>query len=217
MIRVIIADDHNLVRQGIRALIEQSQDMVVVGEAQDGAEAVSLTQSLAPDVVVMDMSMPRLSGTHATAQIDALGTATRVIALSMYADKTLVREALRKGAQGYLLKDSVKEELLLAIRAATEGQLYLSPAISQSLVDYYLEAEAAHGADSTAELLSPREHEVLQLVLEGYTNCAIAQMLSISVKTVEKHRASLMAKLEVHDLAGLFRAAVKHHLILLED
>jgi len=217
VIRVIVADDHHLVRQGIRALLEKANDIEVVGEAADGREAIDLVEQLAPDVLVMDIAMPRLDGNQAAGQIRALGVATQVVILSMYSDETLVRRALLNGARGYLLKCSAAEELLLAIRAASRGEIYLSPAISGSIVAEFLAFQPDDDAFNPVERLTPREREVLQLVSEGHTNRAIAQLLKVSVKTVEKHRANLMSKLEVHDLAGLMRMAIKHGLILLDE
>jgi DNA-binding NarL/FixJ family response regulator len=217
VIRVIVADDHHLVRQGIRALLEKADDIEVVGEAADGQEAVELVERLVPDVLVMDMAMPRLSGNQAIGRVRALGVATQVVILSMYSDETLVRQALRNGAKGYLLKRSVTEELLLAIRAASQGEIYLSPAISRSIVADLLTLQTDADASSPFERLTSREREVLQLISEGHTNNAIAQVLQVSVKTVEKHRANLMSKLNVHDLAGLMRVAIKHGLIFPDE
>jgi DNA-binding NarL/FixJ family response regulator len=216
-IRVIIADDHHLVRQGIRALLEKADDIEVVAEAADGQEAVELVERLAPDVLVMDIAMPRMNGNQATGRVRALGAATQVVILSMYSDETLVRQALRNGARGYLLKRSVTEELLLAVRAASRGEIYLSPAISGTIVAEFLALQVDADASSPLERLTPREREVLQLVSEGHTNSGIAQVLKVSVKTVEKHRANLMSKLNVHDMAGLMRVAIKHGLILLDE
>lgn len=216
MIRVIIAEDHNLVRQGIRALLEQSGDVQVVAEAATGQEAVDLTEQHKPDVVVMDLSMPRLDGAQAAERIVDMKLPTQVIILSMYADTTMVQQLLRRGVKGYLLKDAVTEELLLAIRSVSQGRMFISPTISDSVMTLLLsppDATAAHMAD----LLTPREREVLQLVAEGHTNSAIADILSISVKTVEKHRANLMSKLEVNDLASLIREGIKRGLILLDS
>lgn len=216
MIRVIIAEDHNLVRQGIRALLEQSGDVQVVAEAATGQEAVDLTEQHKPDVVVMDLSMPRLDGAQAAERIVDMKLPTQVIILSMYADTTMVQQLLRRGVKGYLLKDAVTEELLLAIRSVSQGKMFISPTISDSVMTLLLsppDATAAHMAD----LLTPREREVLQLVAEGHTNSAIADILSISVKTVEKHRANLMSKLEVNDLASLIREGIKRGLILLDS
>lgn len=215
MIRVIVADDHHLVRQGIRALLERADDIEVVGEAADGQEAIELVQRLNPDVLVVDIAMPRLDGTQATERVRALGAATQVVILSMHSDETLVRQTLRSGARGYLLKRSVTEELLLAVRAAVRGEIYLSPAISVSLLDEFLTLQAEERRPF--DLLTPREREVLQLIAEGHTNTAIARMMNVTVKTVEKHRASLMSKLKVHDVAGLTRIAIKHGLIFLDE
>jgi DNA-binding NarL/FixJ family response regulator len=217
VIRVIVADDHHLVRQGIRALLEKADGIEVVGEAADGQEAVELVERLTPNVLVMDMVMPRLSGNQAIGRVRALGVATQVVILSMYSDETLVREALRNGAKGYLLKRSVTEELLLAIRAASRGEIYLSPAISRSIVADLLTLQTDADASSPFERLTSREREVLQLISEGHTNKAIAQILTVSVKTVEKHRANLMSKLNVHDLAGLMRVAIKHGLVFPDE
>jgi DNA-binding NarL/FixJ family response regulator len=211
MIRVIIADDHHLVRQGIRALLEKANDIQVIAEAADGREAIELVERLAPDVLVMDIAMPRLDGIQATKQIQDLGLATQVVILSMYSDEALVRRVLRNGARGYLLKRSVSEELWLAIRAASRGEIYLSPPISKSVVDGLFRAEVKE--NSMFDRLTPREREVLQLIAEGHTNKAIAQILKISVKTVEKHRANLMGALNVHDVAGLVRIAIDHGLV----
>ena len=217
MIRVVIADDHNLVRQGIRALLEKAPDIEVVGEAEDGVEAVELAQSTLPDVVVMDISMPRLNGTQATQRIRGLRLPTKVVILSMYAEETLVRQALRFGAQAYVLKRAVADELLLAIRAATNGDTYLSPPIAGAILKEFLASSPVTEESSAYDRLTPREQEVLQLVGEGRKNQEIAKALVVSVKTVEKHRASLMSKLDIHDLAGLVRVAVKQGLISLTE
>jgi DNA-binding NarL/FixJ family response regulator len=217
VIRVILAEDHHLVRQGIRALLERAADVEVVGEAADGQEAVELVQRLTPDVLVMDIAMPRLDGTQATERIRALGVATQVVILSMHSDETLVRQMLRSGAKGYLLKRSVTEELLLAVRAATRGEVYLSPAISAPVLDEFLTHRADSEERGPFDLLTPREREVLQLIAEGHTNTAIAHILKVSVRTVEKHRANLMSKLKVHNVAGLVRVAIKQGLVFLDE
>ena len=210
MITLVIADDHHLVRQGLRALLEQEGDMRVVGEAADGPTAVQLVEKMAPDILITDVAMPQLNGVLVTERVCKLGNKTRVMVLSMYADETLVRQALQGGAHGYLLKSSVAEELLLAVHAVYAGEVYLCPPISRMMVSNYLSPQA--GFAPLAEL-SPREREVWQLIAEGHTNPAIAQLLHLSVKTVEKHRASLMSKLNVHDVTALVRLAVKHGLI----
>jgi DNA-binding NarL/FixJ family response regulator len=215
MIRVVIAEDHNLVRQGIRALLEQSGEVNVVGEAATGEQALQLVEKHKPDVVVMDLAMPRMDGAQAAERILALHLPTQVIILSMHADTTMVQQLLRRGVKGYLLKDVVTEELMLAVRSVSQGKLFLSPTISDSVMTLLLSPPDAT-ADSTGELLTPREREVLQLVAEGHTNSGVAEILSISVKTVEKHRANVMSKLEVNDLASLMREGIKQGLILLD-
>ena len=217
MIRVVVAEDHHLVRQGIRALVEKAQDIEVIGEAADGQEALELVDQLAPDVLVIDIAMPRLDGLQAIGRMQADGVVTRAVVLSMYSDEALVRQALRKGAKGYLPKRSVAEELLLAIRAANRGDIYLSPAVARSIATELLELQTGVEPSGPSERLTSREREVLQLVAEGHTNRAIAQMLQISVKTVEKHRSNLMSKLHVHDLAGLICTAIKHRLVFLDE
>jgi DNA-binding NarL/FixJ family response regulator len=216
MIDVVIADDHHLVRKGIRALLESAPDIRVVGEAATGQEAIELSEKLKPHVVVMDLSMPRMDGAQASERILSLSLPTQVVILSMHSDTVLAQQLLRQGVKGYLLKHSIAEELPLAVRSACQGQVYLSPAISESLLSTLM-TPMAETAENPADLLSSREREVLQLIAEGYTNNAIAEALTISVKTVEKHRANLMAKLKVHDLAGLICAAIRHGLIFLEN
>ena len=217
MIRVIVADDHHLVRQGIRMLLEKAEDIEVVAEAEDGLEAVELAERLAPDIVVMDITMPRLNGAQAIELIRARFPATQVVVLSMHADETIVRQALRRGAMGYVLKRAVGEELLLAVRAANQGDTYLSPPIARSILGEFLTLSDETDESSALERLTPREREVLQLLAEGGTNSVIAQRLVLSVKTVEKHRASVMSKLDIHDLAGLVRVAIKHGLVSVDD
>ncbi|MFN2173842.1 MAG: response regulator [Candidatus Promineifilaceae bacterium] len=216
MIRVIIAEDHNLVREGIRMILEQSGEVQVVGEAATGQEAIELTEAHTPDVVVLDLSMPRLSGDQAAERILNMNPAPKVIILSMHSDTTMIQQLIRQGVKGYLLKNAVTDELLLAIRAASQGQMFLSPTISDSVLTMLMSPPDAE-AISAADLLTPREREVLHLVSEGYTNSAIAETLSISIKTVEKHRSNLMSKLEVNDLASLIREGIKQGLILLDE
>jgi DNA-binding NarL/FixJ family response regulator len=216
MIRVVVADDHHLVRQGIRALLEKAKDIQVVGEAADGSEALQMAKDLHPDVLIMDIVMPRMNGTQALEQLQALKLSPRVVILSMYSDETIVRQALRSGARGYLLKRSVTEELLLAVRSAYHNEVYLSPPVSSVLLSESLYPTEVQKSDPF-ENLTPREREVFQLVAEGRTNSAIAQELSISEKTVEKHRANLMLKLNVRDLTGLVRLAIKYGLVSLDE
>ncbi|MCA9975586.1 MAG: response regulator transcription factor, partial [Anaerolineales bacterium] len=176
MIRIIIAEDHNLVRQGIRALLEQSGEAQVIAEAATGHEAVQLTEELKPDVVVMDLSMPRLDGAQAAERILDMNLPTQIVILSMHADTTMVYQLLRRGVKGHLLKDAVSEELLLAVRSVSQGKMFLSPTISDTVMTMLLSPPDIT-AESASDLLTPREREVLQLVAEGYTNSAIADTL----------------------------------------
>jgi DNA-binding NarL/FixJ family response regulator len=217
VIRVVLADDHHLVRTGLRTLLEKAHDIEVVGEAGDGDEAIALVEELAPDILVLDIAMPRLDGVQAVDRVLAMGGGTRIVMLSMYSDEVLVAESLQKGVSGYLLKDSVPEELLLAVRAANRGDIYLSPAVSRSVVTGFLYSQRDDGRNGLAELLTPREREVLQLVAEGHTNPVIAERMQISIKTVEKHRSNLMTKLDAHSAAELIRLAVRHRLVFLEE
>jgi DNA-binding NarL/FixJ family response regulator len=216
VIRVVIADDHQLVRQGIRMLLGKAEDIEVVGEAENGYEAVDLVERLKPDVLVMDVAMPELNGTQAMGRLLDSSSTTQVVILSMYSDESLVRQSFQNGAKGYLLKNSAPEELLSAVRTAHRGQIYLSPLISEVALEDISLSENISPTLTFLDRLSSREREVLQLVGEGYTNGTIAQMLHISIKTVEKHRASIMIKLDVHDSIGMLRIAIKHGLIFLD-
>jgi two-component system, NarL family, response regulator NreC len=216
MIRIVVADDHHLVREGISALLEKASDLEVVGEAMDGQEAVDLVQRLIPDVLVTDIAMPQLNGIEAVQRLREIGSPTRIVILSMYSEEILVRQALQNGAKGFLLKGSVAEELLLAIRAASRGAVYLSPAISNTVITDLAFQPAAKAPGAGAQLTA-RELELLQLISEGYTNNQMAETLQISVKTVERHRTNLMAKLNVRNLVELIRVAIKQGLIRLQD
>lgn len=213
MIRVVVADDHHLVRQGLRALLEMNRDVEVIGEASTGYEAVELAEKLQPDVVVMDLSMPRLDGVQAATRILELRGPTQVVIVSMHADTAIIQSLVRRGVKGYLLKDALSNELMFAIRSASAGKLYLSPTISEAVMTMLVSPPGEEGHIE----LTPREREVLQLVAEGHTNTSIANLLSISVKTVEKHRANVMTKLEADDLATLMRVAIRRGLIFVDS
>lgn len=216
MIRVVIAEDHHLVREGVRALLEQSGEVDVVAEAATGLEAVELVQEHTPDIVLLDLSMPRLGGVEAAERILTFEPPSRVVILSVHGDAALVQKLLQLGVKGYLLKDAVTAELLLALRSVSQGKTYVSPSIADAVM-MRLMSPADRPAANVGDLLTPREREVLQLVSEGHTNKAIADMLGISVKTVEKHRANVMRKLDVSDLPSLIREAIRHGLLLLEE
>ena len=213
MIRVLIAEDHLMVRAGIRALLEREADIHVTGEAANGQEAVEMTEELNPDVLVMDIMMPRMNGIQAAENIRDLKLSTHILILSMYADEGLVHQALQYGAKGYVLKSSVSDELIRAVHAIANGQTYLSNSISETVAESAIHSNTSRQKDDLLSNLSPREKEILQLIAEEHTSAEIAQLLFISEKTVEKHRAKLMEKLNVRNVAGLVRLAVKYRLV----
>lgn len=210
-IRIMIADDHEIVRNGLRSLIEKELDMEVIAEASNGRDAVRIALKLAPDVVIMDIAMPDLNGIEAARQIIAALPRIKVIALSMHADKRYVMEMLKAGASGYILKDSAFEELACAIRTALNNRTYLSPPITEIVIgDYVQLALATNG--SAFSLLSAREREVLQLLAEGSSTAQIADCLCISVKTVETYRQHIIEKLDIRSIAELTKYAIREGL-----
>lgn len=217
MIKVVIADDHHLFRQSIKSLLETTDDIDVVGEASDGQETLKLIQRERPDVALVDIAMPLLNGIETTRRIRSLDAGTRVVILSMYSDEVMVHQALKSGAKGYLLKRSLMEELLLAIRSASIDEVYLSPTIAKTVLTGYLQNETDDQTLSPVDQLSSREREVLQLIAEGHTNQAAAHILNISAKTVETHRTNLSKKLEARNLPDLVRIALKHRLTFLDE
>lgn len=216
MIHIILAEDHALVRAGIRALLEKAPDIRILGEAADGQQALEMAEKLLPDVVIMDIMMPRMNGIQAAEKMRLMKLPARVVLLSMYSEEALVYQALQTGIKGYVLKTSLSEELLWAVRAASRGETYLSGPISEIMVNKMMRPKNSDDADPVA-LLSPREKEILKLIAEEHTSSEVAEMLFISEKTVEKHRANLIEKLKVRNLAGLVRMAVKFGLLKVED
>lgn len=206
--RILLADDHAVVRNGFRMILSAQKDLEVVGEASNGREAVALAERTRPDLVVMDIAMPELNGIEATRQITQSQPNTRVLALSMQKDAVYVRETLRAGAKGYLLKDSSEQDLLAAVRAVASGKGWLSPGVSDAVLEDY----RRHVTDPV-DLLSPREREVLQMIAESRTNKEIATALNLSVYTVEAHRGRIMEKLNLHSIAELVRFALRKGLI----
>lgn len=212
-IRILLADDHQLMRSGLRLLIEQQPDFTVVGEAADGREAVALAKSLRPDVAVMDISMPNLNGIEAAHQITQSHAEIAVIVLSMHPDESYVLRALKAGAKGYLLKDSAESDLISAVRAVARGKSFFSPAVSKVLLDDYIRKLKRSGAEDAYDLLTPREREVLQLVVEGKSNKEVANLLNLSVYTVETHRSNIMQKLNLKGVPELTLYAVRKGII----
>jgi two-component system, NarL family, response regulator NreC len=208
MIRILLADDHAVVRQGFRLILSSQTDMQIVGEAGNGREAVEMAEKLQPDVIVMDVAMPELNGIEATRRITAGAPRARVLALSMHKDSVYVREILRAGARGYLLKDSIDTDLLNAVRSVARGDGYLSPGVSDAVLSDY----RRHVTDPL-DLLTSREREVLQMIAEGKTNKEIATTLSLSVYTVDAHRGRIMEKLNLHSTGELVRFAVRNGVI----
>jgi DNA-binding NarL/FixJ family response regulator len=206
-IRILLADDHNLVRAGFRSLLESLAGVSIVSEACNGREALQLIETQHPDVVLMDIGMPELNGLEATTRATQDYPAVRVIILSMHADKEYVLKALRAGAAGYLLKDADITQLELAVRAVANGGTFLSPSISKQVIDDYLQRVGSES--SGPQELTPRQRELLQLIAEGRTKQEIAQLLNISLKTVETHRDQMMERLGIHDVAGLVRYAIR--------
>ena len=210
-IRILLCDDHLLIRASLKSLIGEFPGIDVVGEAGDGREALEHVARLRPNVVVMDIAMPGLNGLEATRRLVKEHPQVRVVMLSMHADESHVLQALRAGASGYVLKGSAPRELEMAIEAVARGEIFLSPAISKHVIDVYL--SRPEGQTNSLDLLTPRQREILQLIAEGKSSKQIAQMLDASVKTIESHRASLMERLDIHDVAGLVRYAIRHGLV----
>ncbi len=212
MTRILLVDNHTLVRAGVRSLLEVLPSVQVVGEAADGREALLLIKERNPDLVFMDIAMEGMNGLEATRRVVKSFPRVRVVMLSIHSNEEYVSQALRAGASGYMLKDAAPAELEIAINAVSGGATYLSPAVSRQVVDDYL--RRVHEQEATAaEMLTPRQREVLQLIAEGCSTKEIAQRLDLGIKTVETHRTQLMERLDIHDIAGLVRYAIRHGLV----
>lgn len=209
---ILLADDHRILREGIRALIEDQEDMQVVGEAEDGQATLKMVSQLNPDVVVMDIAMPLLNGLEATRQIRRDFPQVKVLILTMHENEEYIRQVLAAGALGYVLKDAAARDLLGAIRTVYQGEAVLSPAITRLVIEDYLRWGDIRPEDTTNGLTA-REREVLQLIAEGYTNKEIAEILSLSVKTIQSHRTNLMNKLDLHDRGELIKYAIQKKII----
>jgi two-component system response regulator NreC len=212
-VRILVADDHGVVRKGLRLILERHDGLEVVGEAADGREVVRLAAELSPDLVIMDVGMPQLNGIDATAQILHRDSRVSVIILSMHSDEGYIVRALSAGAKGYLLKDSAEEDLVQAVRVVAQGRPFFSPRITQTLLDDYVRQLRQKGFEDSYELLTEREREVLQLIAEGKSNKEVATILDLSVYTVETHRTNLMQKLNLHNTAEIVLYAVRKKII----
>jgi two-component system response regulator NreC len=212
-IRILLADDHTVMRAGLRLLLEREQDMVVVGEAEDGRRTVELAEEHRPDVVVLDIAMPNLNGIEAARQIAGKQPKTSIVILSMHSDESYVMRALKAGARAYLLKDSAEADLIRAVRAVYDGKSFFSPAVSKMLLEDYVRQLQERGEEDSYELLTTREREILQLLAEGKSNKDVANLLNLSLYTVETHRAHILQKLGLHTIPDLILYAVRKGII----
>jgi DNA-binding NarL/FixJ family response regulator len=213
LIRIILADDHALMRRGLRLVLEQQKDFEVVGEASDGREAVKLAETVRPDVVVLDITMPNLNGIEAARQINVKQIGVSTIILSMHADESFVLRALKAGARGYLLKESAEADLINAVRVVSEGKSFFSPTVSRTLVEDYVRQMQDRDIEDSYDLLTIRERELLQLIAEGKSNKDIASLLNLSLYTVETHRSNILGKLNLHSVPELILYAVRKGVI----
>jgi len=212
-IRILLADDHTVVRDGLRALVEKQPDMAVVGEAADGRDTIRMAEEQTPDVIIMDIAMPNMNGIEATRRITASNPQTAVLILSMHQDESYVLRSLKAGARGYLLKESVRSDIIEAIRAVSQGRSFLTRKVSRILQEDYVREMERRGLEDSYDLLTDREREILQLVAEGRTNKEAATMLNISLTTVETHRTHILQKLNLHSVPELILYAVRKGII----
>lgn len=213
MIRIALADDHTVLRAGLKMLLERHRDFEIVGEAGDGRELLRVVDEASPDVVITDIGMPKLNGAEATSQIVAKHPGTRVIVLSMHSDEAYVLRALKAGARGYLVKESAEADLMLAIRTVHSGKAFFSPSVSALLVEDYVRQMRDRGLEDSYDLLTTREREVLQLIAEGKSNKDIAGLLGLSLYTIETHRGNILEKLNLHSVPELILYAVRKRVI----
>lgn len=211
--RIVIAEDHRILREGLKSLLASKPEFEVVGEAEDGLDAISIVRQSKPDLVLLDLSMPRLDGLSAMRDIKKVSPETRILALTVHTDEDYVLEAFNEGADGYCLKDAGRAELLMAIESIFSGKPYFSPGIADKVLEGYLEGRQKIKSTSAWETITRREREVLKLIGEGYKNKEIADLLFISVKTVEKHRSNIMKKLDLHNAAALTAYAIEKGLV----
>jgi two-component system response regulator NreC len=211
--RIVLAEDHTILREGLRSLLTSSQDLEIVGEAEDGREAVQLAEELKPDLILTDLSMPRMNGMEAIKEIRAHSPNTKILVLTVHKNEEYILATMQAGANGYLLKESTHAELLIAVNHVLKGRRYISPGISDKVLEGYLEGRKTIKNRTSYDTLTKREREVLKLIAEGYTNKSIADQLCISIKTVEKHRANLMQKLNLHNVQALTVFAIEKGLV----
>ena len=211
--RIVIAEDHTILREGLRMLLSSNPAFEVVGEAQDGLEAIRLVESLKPDLILMDLSMPRMNGVGAIQEIKKLNPSTKILVLTVHKTEEHILTALKTGAEGYILKEATHGELMLALDNIFSGRSYLSPGISEKVIEGYLEGRKSVKSSTSWDTLTQREREILKMIAEGYRNKDIADYLCISAKTVEKHRANLMKKLDLHSASSLTAFAMEKGLI----
>jgi len=211
--RIVIAEDYTILRQGLRALISSSPDFEVVGEAEDGHRAIDCVEKLKPHLVLMDLSMPRMNGMDAIREIRKRVPDTKIVVLTVHKTEEYIVSALQAGADGYVLKDATHDELMMAVRNVLNGRRYISPGISEKVIEGYLEGKRSIKPQTVWETVTRREREILKLIAEGHRNKEIAEYLCISVKTVEKHRANLMEKLDLHNVQALTTFAIEKGLI----
>jgi RNA polymerase sigma factor (sigma-70 family) len=214
--KIVLAEDHTILREGLKSLLSSSQDFEVIGEAADGREAIRCVEKLKPDLILIDLSMPRMNGMEAIREIRRISKEVKILVLTVHKSEEYVLATFKAGADGYVLKDATHEELLMAIQSVLKGRNYISPEISEKVLEGYLEGRKRLKSQTAWETLTPREREILKLIAEGYKNKEIAEELCISVKTVEKHRSNLMEKLNLHNVQALTAFAIEKGLVTKE-